>query len=93
MVRVSRERAAQIAITIQFMALVRTAAEFFRLRVTQGTAFTVDMAAPFVVGTLIAALGAWAATTCYFIGRYRTVSVVVAGTIVVMLLYKFVVMA
>ena len=92
MPRLSRERLAQIAITIQFLALVRTAAEFFRLRAAQGPAFTVDMAAPFAVGTLMAALGAWAATTCYFFGKYRSATVLVVATIVAMLAYKLVVL-
>jgi hypothetical protein len=89
MARVSRERLAQIAITVQFLALVRTGAEFFRLRAAHGPAFTVDMAAPFAVGTLIAAGGAWAATTCYFFGKYRTATLLVGATIIAMLAYKF----
>jgi len=92
MARLSRERFAQIAITIQFLALVRTAAEFFRLRAARGLAFTVDMAAPFAVGTVMAALGAWAATTCFFFGKYRSATAVVAATIVAMLAYKLVVL-
>jgi hypothetical protein len=89
MARVSRERLAQIAITVQFLALVRTGAEFFRLRAALGPALTIDMAAPFVVGSLLAAVGAWAATTCYFLGRYRTATVLVGATIIAMLAYKF----
>lgn len=92
MKRISAQRVAQIAITIQFLALVRTAAEFFRLRAVEGAAFTVAGATPFVTGTLIAAVGAWAATTFYFFGRHRTATGVVALTIVVMLAYKFVVL-
>lgn len=92
MARLSRERFAQIAITIQFLALVRTGAEFFRLRAARDLTFTVDMAAPFAVGTLMAALGAWAATTCYFFGKYRWATAIVAATLVAMLAYKLVVL-
>jgi hypothetical protein len=81
---------AQIAITIQFLALVRTAAEFFRLRAVRGLALTVDAAAPFAVGTVMAAVGAWLATTCYFFEKYRSATAVVATTIVAMLAYKLV---
>ena len=90
MARISGKRLAQVAITVQFLALIRTAAEFFRLQAIQGTAFTVEAGAPFVVGALMAALGAWAATTCYFFGKYRATALVVGSTIVVMLIYKFV---
>lgn len=92
MSRLSRERFAQIAITIQFLALVRTGAEFFRLRAAHGPVFTVDTAAPFAVGTLMAAVGAWAATTCYFFGKYRSATAIVAVTILLMLVYKLVVL-
>jgi hypothetical protein len=92
MARLSAQRIAQIAITIQFLALVRTAAEFFRLRAVQGPGFTVDNAAPYVTGTLIAAVGAWAATSCYFFGKYRTAAGLVGLTISAMLLYKLIVL-
>lgn len=50
------------------------------------------MAAPFAVGTLMAALGAWAATTCYFFGKYRSATALVAATIVAMFAYELVVL-
>jgi hypothetical protein len=75
---------------VQFLALARTLAEVLRLRAVQGPAFTVDLAARYVGGGILAALGAWAAVTFYFFGRYRSATAVVVATIVAMLLYKLV---
>ena len=88
--RPTARQVSEIAITVQFLALVRTAAEFFRLRHVQGSGFTIHAGAGYVAGTMIAAVGAWAATTAFFFGRYRTATVIVGATIALMLVYKFV---
>ena len=92
MARITTQRLAQLSITVQFLALARTLAEFFRLRAVQGTAFTVDTAAAYVTGGILAAAGAWAAVTCYFFGRYRSATAIVALTVVAMLLYKLIIL-
>ena len=84
----SRERWAQIGITVQFLIVVRTFGEFFRLRHTLGTSFSVVGAAPYVGGALIAACFCWASVTLYFFRRY-TLSVWVAlGAVVILLVYR-----
>jgi hypothetical protein len=86
--RVSARRAAAVAITIQFLALVRTLGEIYRLRAVRGPSFLLADALPFVTGGVIAALGAWAAVSCYMLERYRLAVGAVALTVLGMLAYK-----
>jgi len=88
MVRLTRERWAQVGITIQFLALVRTLGEFFRLKYVLGVEFTVAVGEPFVVGALIAAVSCWIAVTLLFFGRNTSVICVSVATIVILLVYK-----
>jgi hypothetical protein len=85
---VTRERWAQIGITTQFLILVRTLAEFFRLRHVQGTSFSTAVAAPYIAGALIAACFCWAGVTLYFFGRYKLSVWTVLAAIVILLVYK-----
>ena len=83
----TRERWAQIAITVQFLILVRTLGEFFRLRHILGANFSA-VAVPYVGGALIAACSCWAGVTLYFFRRY-TLSVWIAlATVVILFVYK-----
>jgi len=85
---VTRERWAQIGITTQFLIVVRTLGEFFRLRHALGTSFSAAVAAPYIGGALIAACSCWAGVTLYFFRRY-TLSVWIALTaVVILLVYK-----
>jgi hypothetical protein len=87
---VTRERWAQIGITAQFLIVVRTLGEFFRLRHVQGTSYSAAVAMrPYIGGALIAACFCWAGVTLYFFRRY-TLSVWTAlAAIVILLVYKF----
>lgn len=89
----STQRHAKIAVSILFLALIRTIGEFYRLRYLRGQALDIASVTPFIDGSLISALGVWAAVTCYFYGRFRAAMVVVVGTIVLMLGYKLLFMA
>jgi hypothetical protein len=71
---VTRERWAQIGITAQFLIVVRTLGEFFRIRHVLATSFSAAVAAPYVGGALIAACFCWAGVTLYFF-------LVVSGTL------------
>jgi hypothetical protein len=71
-------RLAQIGICVQFLALVRTLAEFFRLERVVGPGLRVATVAPYVGAGLLAALLTWAGVLCYFTGRDRA-TVGVAG--------------
>jgi hypothetical protein len=89
--RVTKERLAQIGITIEFLIVVRTLGEFFRLRHIQGTNFSTAMAALYVGGALIATCSCWAGVTCYFFRRYTLSAWITLATIPVLLVYKVVV--
>jgi hypothetical protein len=78
-------RFAQVGICVQFLALVRTLAEFFRLEHVQGPALHITTVAPYVGAALLAALLTWTGVLCYFAGRDRA-AVGVAGMTVLALL-------
>ncbi len=86
----TRERWAQIGITIQFLALVRTLGEFFRLKYDQGAEFTAAVGEPFVMGALITAVSCWTSVTLYFLRRNAGVSCVSAVAVITLLEYKVV---
>ena len=89
--RVTKERWAQLGITIEFLIVVRTLGEFFRLRHVHGTNFSTAMAALYVGGTLIATCSCWAGVTCYFFRRYTLSAWITLATIPVLLVCKIVV--
>src|SRR5271156_7206957 len=85
---VTRERWAQIGITVQFLIVVRTLGEYFRLRHVLGTSFSAAVPTPYVGGALIAVCFCWIGVTLYFFRRY-TLSVCTAVTAVaILLMYK-----
>lgn len=84
----TRERWAQIGITTQFLIVVRTLGEFFRLRHVLGAHFSTAVATPFVVGALIAACSCWAGVSLYFFRRYTLSAWIALATVVVLLVYK-----
>ncbi len=88
---ISARRLSELAITVLFLALVRTLAEYYRLRYVHGAALVLAEVAPYITGGLMATLGAWAAVVAYFFGRYRVATGIVLAAIVAMLVYKVVV--
>jgi len=82
-------RLAQLGICVQFLALVRSLAEVFRLRHVQGPALDVATAVPYVGGALLAAVLTWIAVL--FAGRDRAAVGVAGLTIVALLVVKIVV--
>ncbi len=84
----TRERWAQIGITVQFLIVVRTLGEIFRLRYVDGANFSTAEAIPYVGGALIAACSCWACVTLYFLRRYALSAWVAPGTVVILLAYK-----
>jgi len=85
---VTRERWGQIGITIQFLIVVRTLGELYRLRYALGTKFSTAVAMPYVGGALIAACFCWAAVTLYFFRRYALAAWLALANIVILLVYK-----
>jgi hypothetical protein len=85
---VTKERWAQIGITVQFLIIVRTLGEVFRLRHSYGPGFSPDVAMPYVGGTLIAACACWLGVTIYFFRQYALSAWIALATVVVLLIYK-----
>lgn len=88
MLKLTRERWAQLAITTQFLLIIRTLGEFFRLKYVLGASFSAEAATPYIRGALFAACFCWAGVILYFFRRY-TLSVWLAGaTVITLLVYK-----
>jgi hypothetical protein len=85
---VTRERWAQIGITVQFLIAVRTLGEIFRLRHILGMSFSVAVAMPYVTGALIATCSCWVGVTLYFFRRYTLTAWIAIATVLVLLVYK-----
>lgn len=84
---------AQVAICVQFLAVVRTLAEFFRLEHVEGAALRVATVAPYVGAGLFAAVLTWVGVLCYFAHRDRTALGVAGLTIMALLIVKAAVIA
>jgi hypothetical protein len=82
------QRLAQIAVTVQFLALVRTLLEFFRLKNLEGSSFTPVLAEPYVLGGVIAATCTWLGVTAYMLHRYLVTALIGAGTVLVLIVFK-----
>jgi hypothetical protein len=85
---VNKERWAQIGITIEFLIVVRTLGEFFRLRHLHSTNFSTPVAALYVGGALIATCSCWMAVSFYFFRRYALSAWVALLTVPVLVVYK-----
>jgi hypothetical protein len=85
---VTKERWAQIGITIEFLIIIRTLGEFFRLRHVHGTDFSTAIAALYVGGALIAACSCWAGVALYFFRRHTLSAWVTIAPVPVLLVYK-----
>ncbi len=84
----TKERWAQIGITIEFLIIVRTLGEFFRLRHLHGASFSAAAAALYVGGALIAVCSCWAGVTLYFFRRYTPAAWITLVTVPILLVYK-----
>jgi preprotein translocase subunit SecF len=82
------ERWAKIGITVQFLALVRTLSEYFRLEYVLGPRFSLTIARPYVLGALVAALLCWLSVTLFFFRRYGNAVLVSAATVLVLFALK-----
>ena len=85
---VTKERWAQVGITLEFLIVVRTLGEFFRLRHIDGANFSTAVAALYVGGALIALCSCWAGVTLYFVRRYILSTWITLAAIPVLLVYK-----
>lgn len=81
-------RLAQVGICVQFLALIRTLAEFFRLEHVEGATLHIGTVAPYVGAGLLGAVLTWVAVLCYFADRDRAALAVVGATILALLAIK-----
>lgn len=87
-VGMTRERWAQLGITVQFLIVARTLAEIFRLEHVHGASFTTAAALPYVGGALIATCFCWVGVMLYFFRRYALSAWIALATVVALLAYK-----
>lgn len=87
--RVNTTIVARIAIVVQFAALIRCLAEYFRLKHLLGPAFSVTRVEPFVLGALLTSVFELAAVLAYFAERLRLVLAIAAMNVAVLLVVKF----
>ena len=85
---VIKERWAQIGITIEFLIVVRTLGEFFRLMHVDGQNFSTAMGSRYVGGALIAACSCWIAVLLYFFRRYTLSAWIALATVPILVVYK-----
>jgi len=85
---VTKERWAQVGITIEFLIVVRTLGEFFRLMHVHGANFSTAVAALYVGGALIATCSCWIAVFFYFFRRYTLSASIALAAIPILVVYK-----
>ena len=83
-----KERWAQIAITIEFLIVVRTLGEFFRLRHALGANFSTALTASYIGGALLATCFCWASVISYFSRRHMLAAWLALADTLVLLIYK-----
>jgi len=86
--RVTKEHWTQIGNTTEFLIVVRTLGEFFRLSHVHGTNFSTAVAALYVGGASVAVCSSWAGVTFYFFRRYGLSDSITLATVPVLLVYK-----
>ena len=84
----TKERWAQIGITIEFLIVVRALGEFFRLKHVHGTDFSTAVAALYIGGALIAVCSCWVGVSFYFFRRYTLSACITLATVPALLVYK-----
>ena len=87
--KLTREQWAKLGITVQFLALIRTLFEYFRLKSVYGPDFSLALGEPFIIAALITAFLCWLAVTLFFFRRYTGALLVSIFTVIVLLIYKF----
>jgi hypothetical protein len=83
-------RISKIATIIIFLALIRCISEPFRLQFYSTTSLTFGDIKPFLIGSLVAALGLIAMTVLFYLGRHRTIIATCILTIVILLIVKMI---
>ena len=84
----TRERWAKVGITVQFLALVRTLGEYFRLKYVHGARPSLTLVEPFITGALLVALLCWLSVALFFFRRCTSALLVSVATVLALLAYK-----
>jgi hypothetical protein len=87
---VTKERWAQLGITLQLVIIVRALGEVYRLRHVQGADLYAGVAMPYVGGALLATGFCWVTVTLYFFRRYTLSACIAPVAIIVLLAHKVV---
>lgn len=82
------QRVATIAIAAQFLALVRTLGEVFRLKYYVPEQYTLDVVEPFVGASLFTAVLVAGAVAAFATGRYRAATTIALMDIVGLFVYR-----
>ena len=90
--RWSIKRTAAIGITAQFLALIRTLSEAFRIKYFDPDRYTLTALEPFVGAALFTTVLVAVAVAAFALGRYRIALTIAAVNIGALLVYKLVVM-
>jgi len=87
----THEQWARIGVVVQLVILIRTLAEFYRLRHYYGTAIAFIRYEPYIGGLLINAVLCLAAAVLLFWNKPRASGLLTAATILILLVYKLLV--
>ena len=90
--RWSIKRTAVIGIAAQFLALIRTLAEVFRVKHFDAARYTLSGVEPFVGAALFTAVLVGVAVAVFAIGRYRIALTIAALNVAALFVYKLVVL-
>ena len=84
----TKERWAQLGISIQFLIVVRSLGEIFRLKHYHAATFSAEIAMPYVSGALLAVFFSWLSVTLYFFRRYTLSAWIAPASVIILLAYK-----
>jgi hypothetical protein len=82
-------RMAQVGIVIQFAALIRCLAEFFRLKYFVIERFSITSIEPFIIGAAMTAIIALVGVLFYFAEKYPLTSVVASLNVIILFILRF----
>ncbi len=81
-------KVSKIATVIIFLALLRCICEPFRLQYYSSSILTYTDIKPFLIGSLVAALGLFAMTILFYFGRHKIIIATCVLTIIILLIVK-----
>lgn len=82
------KKIAKIATIIIFLALIRCICEPFRLQYYSATILMFSDIKPFLIGSLVTAIGIFAATILFYFGKYKIIIATCILTVIVLFLIK-----